>query len=100
MKPVLSLSLKPDLQKMVKYRLISSLLNSNNGGTDMSNLRASAYLSLILSLFFLIIPFIFKIGEDVLLSAVFLAAGVFLGVLGLGLYRRNNLRKKKGRALF
>ena len=66
----------------------------------MSNLRATAYLCFILSFFFLIAPFILTLGEDTLLSGVFLAVGLFLGVLGLGLYRRNNRRKKRGRALF
>jgi hypothetical protein len=66
----------------------------------MSNLRATAYLSLILSFFFLIAAFIFRIDEDALSSGVFLTAGLFLAVLGFGLYRKNNQRKRKGKALF
>ncbi|MDQ3800003.1 MAG: hypothetical protein M3384_11160 [Acidobacteriota bacterium] len=66
----------------------------------MSNLRATAYLCFISSFLFLIAPFIVILDEDILLSGVFLTGGLFLGVLGLGLYRRNNRRKKKGRTLF
>jgi uncharacterized membrane protein len=66
----------------------------------MSNLRATAYLCFILSFFFLVAPLIVALDEDVLLSAVFLGAGIVLGVMGLALYRRNRQRRKKGKALF
>jgi uncharacterized membrane protein len=66
----------------------------------MSNLRATAYLCFILSFFFLVAPLIVALDEDVLLSAVFLGAGIVLGVMGLALYRRNRHRRKKGKALF
>jgi len=66
----------------------------------MSNLRATAYLFLILSLLFLIISFTAIAEEDTLRDTVFLVGGLLMGALSILLFRRNNRRKRKVNTLF
>lgn len=65
----------------------------------MSNLRAGAYLCLLLSVGFLIIPFVAGQGDG-MLRLVFLFLAVILGAIGITLNSITKKRKKKVRTLF
>lgn len=66
----------------------------------MSNLRASAYLCLLLSIAFLFALFAVGMSGDWLLRLVFLSLAIVLGVIGVILNQVSNRRKKKVRTLF